>query len=318
MMPRLYSVLDTNIYRRLGAEEFASLRALERSRSVRAVASPWVALELLKHLGEPDSDDFAPARHALKRLVEHCRTYDGSNYVLSFLASPESQIAYTMMQRPQTAWSPVTQIVGFVEAAADGDDANLALNREGFQEIAVEVARIEQSFVANFWTNVVRHSIPKATEWTAIVSTPAVRDAVLAELRSPVTITAAAESIVRLAEELEGSVVDSTRERIVQTVAARCEHALRFQAEMIRRLAEQGGDLSKRRRGNVVFDIYLASSALMFAALDQLPMWVVTNDALISHAADEAGVAELVVTLDEYRDILTGGNPDASAMAHTL
>lgn len=92
-MPRLVSVLDSNVYRSINDGDLHRLIALERSRSV--ISSPCypVVQELLAHLALDQDPDFASCYAGLSRLGAHCRRYDGQRYYLVFLADAIEQVA---------------------------------------------------------------------------------------------------------------------------------------------------------------------------------------------------------------------------------
>jgi hypothetical protein len=299
-VPRLYSVLDTNIYRSLSGDAFASLLSLERNHSVRAIASPWVTLELLAHMATPDSPDFWPARQALTRLFEHCRTYNGSKYLVEFLANVESQIAHVILRRGVPS-NPIYDHIGAYAEIAIKDEGEMTPYLTGFHVIAQEVSRIKEEFIANYWEHVIVPAFPLATAWTQLPRSKSHLAEALTTLRSVETVRAGAEAEVARAERVSPSGPPFDRERVVTAVAARCELALRLRTELLGQVFQRGIDLTKRNNANTIFDIHIATSAMMFATFSRIPMWVVTDDEMIHTAAHHAGVPELIVRLDEYR-----------------
>lgn len=301
-MPRLRVVFDTNVYRGLSTSRFSCIQRIERSRSVQAVASPWVALELLAHMAKPEDPDFAPSAAALKRLAEHCRTYNGSQYVLPFLGDVYRQIAYSLLHLGVEHDASDSWLASFVGAVAsphnDGSD-----DIQAWQEIANRVQEVEVNFERNIWMNVLLASVPSASRWSALVeSAPLLRE-VLADLNSEQTLRLLAEQVLERARQM-GSTKAVDPKNSLDLILSACSKPLRFELALLSQVIAGGLDLTKPRHRNTVWDIHIAVATTMFAALSRDRIWLVTDDRLVHRAALAASVADSVLPFDKYEAIL--------------
>lgn len=298
-MSRLHVVCDTNVYRSIGVERFARLRALERSHSVRAVASPWVALELLAHMAPPHDHEFPPARSALKRLAEHCQTYNGAQHVLTFVGDAARQVAHSLLLHEVGEHESGANLASFVGAVVAGDIDHPA-HASGWLEIAQQVREVEQGFVSNLWQNVIRSSVPDAQTWSGLLSSPTALSDALTQLHSQEALEILAGDVLQRAFAVAVSTQGAAGKADIELLLSRCGKPLRFEIILVSEVISRGLDLTKSQHRNTVWDIYIAVDTTMFGSLDPRPMWLITDDRLILRAAAIAEVSDVVVSLEQY------------------
>jgi hypothetical protein len=153
-MPRLRVAYDTNVYRAIGQQDFAAICRLERNHSITGAASYWVVAELLAHLVDASDPSFSAAGAALRRLVEHCRYYNGSQYCLRMIADVDAQVAYSLL-----GWRlPDAPANGFFSGLAGavygGGPAALVEHRSTLIELRDAIASDESRFTKNIWENI--------------------------------------------------------------------------------------------------------------------------------------------------------------------
>jgi hypothetical protein len=140
-MPRMVSVLDTNVYRSIGDDGLTELMALERGRSVIGGVSYQVAQELVAHLASRDDPDFGSAYAALLRLARHCKRYDGRP-VLFFLADGLDQVARSIFGRQLSGEDVPESYAGLI---GDIVDAKMPQDWPRFRLPLEEVRSLVQS-----------------------------------------------------------------------------------------------------------------------------------------------------------------------------
>ena len=91
-MPRLVTVWDTNIYRKVNQAVYAEIQSHEMQHGVIAFACYAVVMELLAHLATPQTPDGKAAMAALRRLCHHCTEFDGSYKIVRFVAPAQEQV----------------------------------------------------------------------------------------------------------------------------------------------------------------------------------------------------------------------------------
>jgi hypothetical protein len=303
-LPRLQVAFDTNVYRGIADSRFDRLRHLERNHSVIGVASYWVAAELLSHLASPSDPDLPHALSALRRLVRHCRQYDGSQPTLPFIGDVYSQVAFIVFGRrlPDTADNAF--FAALVGAVAD-EPGGLDAHRESLTAIAEQVSNKEAGFAENIWQNIIVASIPEARTWGDLVRNKEKYDQALAELDSPEAERLTAAMLVDGAVEKMGITLSGEdREAKVDEVLRMVPRAVRIHNGILRSLVRDSRDLSKPWNSNTLWDIHIAFCASTFVGLGARPLWLVTNDRPILRAARDTGMDWAIRSLDEYERCL--------------
>jgi len=239
-MPRLYSVFDSNVYRRLGNEAFAELRSLERLHSVIGMASYWVAAELLSHLVDEDGD-LASAVNSLGRLQQHCSQFDGSKHEIRFIADGDAHLCRMLFGRVQVGdlAARAGELIGIIAT----DVTAVRTYGNTLEEIRDHVASEEERFVEGMWNRFVLSVLPDATGWEAIRKNRILREQITTALDGIDGERLLARAFVRRAArlldlDLDESVLDSK----VDTVITVFPLPLRFYDQIVRRIVQDGLD----------------------------------------------------------------------------
>lgn len=297
-MPRLYSVFDTNLYRGLNSQAIRQLRIAERSTSVQAIASPWVALELLARVVDGPSANVRAARAALNRLVEHCRIYNGSQYAIPTIGTVDQQIAYSLLGRG--SGDVTIQAVGSYVNEVVATDGNSVTVFDWAEEIRNYVRNVERSFANNIWNNVIKAAVPEAQNWQALARSQEQLSAVITQLDSIDTLRILARNILAQAEQPESDTVPLAR-CDPDWLIGKCPKPLLLYLRLIREVLTRGLDLNKSRNSNTIWDIRIVVAAVIFASLDPRQICLVTNDRMVLAAATSVGCADIVLSFEQYR-----------------
>lgn len=304
-MPALIVTFDTNLYRKLNSEDFATLAASERRLSIRPLASYYVATEFLAHLADREDPSFAFSLGGLRRLWEHTHTYDGSAYVTNLLKTAEHQVAYVLFPEFRRQIPNSESIGGFVGRVVHTAPAALPGSHQqeltGFRDFVQEK---ERGFVASLFDTVVRTLAPSAQSWHDVTAQTSLRDQVLKAIAQGHGRRHSAEGFVRRLVELFN--LQCTEELIAERIEA-TQHVfplpLYVVDGLVKSIIERGLDMTKKDRANSLWDIHISFSIGTDATFDGAPLWLVTDDRAILDAA-KASATPTVKDLDEYRKIL--------------
>ena len=309
-MPKLRVAFDTNVYRSLSDDRFRELRRLERSQAVVGIASYWVAAELLSHLASDSDPNFNAALAGLRRLILHCRTYNGSQYRLPFLGDVDSQIAYmifgTRLFSDQESPYDLAWLVGAFAPEAE-------LNRSpehvaALINIAREVRIAELRFAQNIWENMVLKLVPDAQGWADLARNKTQRAKGLEELASSEAERVTAQVLLdRVAAKLGRDLSIDERKAKVEELLHTLIVPIRLQNALFTRILRDGLDLSRGKHSNTFWDLHIVFCASTFDSFDRTPFWLVTDDRPILRAAHDGNVSDAVRSLDEYEDALKRG-----------
>jgi hypothetical protein len=84
-------LLDANVYRGISEPRFAALLEREQRRAVARYCDPFVLTELFTHLADPQDDQFASCRAAVRRVYRRCGT--GGGGTSGIIRDSESRLA---------------------------------------------------------------------------------------------------------------------------------------------------------------------------------------------------------------------------------
>jgi len=308
-MPRLAVILDTNAYRGITDAAFDAMVADERSHSVIAMASYIVVSELLAHLADEHDPDFKACLRAVARLGRHCSRWRGGAEV-DFMQLADAQVVRQLFGqsiasevRPggyatiigEVSRNPVAEVVR-------GYHEELTLVRDG-------IMKAEAEFVANLWKKVVLTLDPAASTWQAVIRSPK-RTTLLQAITAGEGLDLVAGTIVdRAASKAGVSLTEAQRMEAIKRAHRSFPTAIHHHNLLIRRLLENGPDMSKPERANSVWDHELTFSTAPGATVVGAPLVLVTGDPLILQASSDAGTRAHVWSFDEYRARV--GNSDA-------
>jgi hypothetical protein len=301
MCARLGVVLDSNVYRCLGEESFAKLLRDERHHSIVAYANYYVVTELLTHLYDDRDPDYASCVAALRRLGIHSGRRDGNRTSINFMQLPDAQIARILFGvQTQATGSPgiYSEIVGRL---LDGEAQDVVNSyRNGIAELRERVAKNEAQFSAKLWERVVLTLQPGATSWNQITRSP-LRNALLAAIDRGQAADLVAATIVDRAATRSGLVLsEASRQEAVGRALRAFPTAVQLHVLMIRRLIEKGPDMTRPNQANTIWDYEITFSTGPGATVQGVPLILVTNDPLITRAAEIAGMAQHYWSWQDY------------------
>lgn len=184
-MPRIRVAYDTNVYRGIGQQDFAAIRRLERNHSITGAASYWVVAELLADLVDASDPSFSAAGAGLRRLVEHCRYYNGSQYCLRMIADVDAQVAYRLFGWRLPGARESGFFAGLAGAVYEGGPAALVERCSTLIELREAIASDEVRFRENIWKNIVLKLIPGADAWTDLAGNREKQRVGVEEINSP-------------------------------------------------------------------------------------------------------------------------------------
>lgn len=311
--PYLGVMFDTNAYRSYlhGLDRDAAARRIERLRRVEhlfgviAFANPWVIMELVAHLVDPEDPAFEVCRTSLRAVWQHCWTLKDGRPQLAMAADSESQMCYSLFGETPEGHARQNEILGTLARFAFEHPDNIVGTSASdvFRTTAADVARIEAQFVAHLRRHVLQRFKPGAMNWTDIRNDSAARDAALrmiksAEWRLWVAKVHVYKAVLQLYGEPRHIEEEASR---VAWVAENFRTPIEMYTEIVRRIVMSGLDVETRSRANWVWDMQIAFSVGNGNTLDGgKPILLVTSDRALIESAQAAGAAELVNSLDDY------------------
>ena len=283
-MFRLHVIFDSNAYCQLSDDRFQQLQALERAKAVGAFASFWTIAELLSHLGSTEDPSYRSAIAATRRLAVHCSTPGGERPQFNLLADSEDHLCYTLFGRAIPNREEQTKIYTFLvhRVATSVSPTDLDELRPCFSELAEKLAETERQFVTDMWNHVVKGLDPEARSWQPWDDDPDRRKRLLARVNSTDGLRQAASMLVIKAANEVGIVLNQRLlEEKVALLLSAFEAPLRLYNSILKRIILDGCDLSRPGRPNWIWDIQMAFSTSPLARLEDVPVWLITDDKAI-------------------------------------
>lgn len=303
-MPRLAVVFDTNIYRGTTTEEWDALRDREASHSVLGYTSPAVITELFSHLGDPESGEKGPAIAAIRRLCRHCTEFNGWQYRVRFVAPAMGQMCHTLFG---------VDIDDPEEPAVLGHLAGRIANEEGAVKALAPSLRIifdgtqaaRTSYVDTLWTSVVLTLSPGATQWSDVTKPSERRTALLEGLANGADLRILSSSIAeQAATYAKVSIPLPEDSEAPSRVLKYYPTVVHYRSLVIKRLVQNGPDMTKRSRANGAMDIHVCTSTGPTAILNGVPLILITSDTDILDAAVLSGMRHRILNPLEYKELL--------------
>jgi hypothetical protein len=306
-MPALTVILDTNLYRSLSDPAFDELTQRERALSVRAVGNYYVATEFLSHLADRCDPVFTIAFRSLQRLWRHTKTYNGAQYVTNLGEPLDRQVAYLIL-----GWTPdnaarsghdMGSLIGELVNADPGClPGSFSPLLQGFNGL---VRDTEAAFADGLFSTVVKTLVPAATTWFDVTNDSEIRSQLLTAMEAGRGLDYVAETFVRrVAAEHGIRVSDTDMPAKVKLLRSIFPFPVHLYDRLIRRIVENGLDMTKKKRANSIWDLHIAFATGKGAELDGSPVWLVTDDGDMLEAAAAAGARTVVKSLNEYKGYL--------------
>lgn len=310
---RLWVVYDTNSYRELSPARFTKLHKCELRRGIDALASYWVATELLSHMAKSTDKAFRSSWAALRRLWRHCAP-DGRN--IQWLADSEAHVCHTLFGIDIPGRKAEAAVYGLLvgsiaNAASAADWKHLQPALDG---LAAHVEQIEQQFRDDVWNYVIVSVNPNATSWAPSAATSALRAQLAAVFSSNQGRDLSAQMFVRKAA------ADAQLTLTPQEVAEKAQEVRRafpipveYYNAVLLKIVQSGLDLDDKTNRNAIWDVQIAFSASPAASLQGAPVWVVTTDGLLLEAAKSADAGSVARGLKDFERLVTGPRRELNA-----
>lgn len=309
-MARLCVVYDANVYVGLSDVRLQALHRAERANGIVALATYAVVTELVAHLKSRSDSDFGRCWNALMRLARHCVRYDGKRLLIQFIADAEDQLCATLFHctiparkdQPEE-YGELVQVIATASTPEEFES-----HRDFIDALADEVNRQEKDWADLVWRDLICRFAPDATNWHAIQSHPALRSQLVAYLATPTALRAHAEAMVsRAAASVGVQVAPEEREALIDAAIEAFAVPLSLFLTVLRRIIENGHDLSKPEHSNTLWDLQIAHCTSPVGRVDGSPIWLITTDAMMLDCV--AGTANnlLIRRLADYESLVLSG-----------
>ncbi len=310
-------LLDTNAYRRLGRNKsdeeavrkgrgIATRDALQR---VQAIVHPFVIIELVAHLADITDPEWNDCRAALIVLWEHCATEseDGQR-LLAITNDSEAAVCRLAYQQDPLGHAEISERLAYLcrRIATTGPEAAKTIGNLELSWWAQQAKEIEDDFVDDMMTHIIRDHIPDASSWEALKRDPTKRDEALEFIESSDFVNEMAAANVRKARRLlkmnpNDDRVDKDR---IDLVAAAFRVAFELYRAVLRRVIVDGVDVSRTKYRNWIWDLHIAFLIGDFTVFNNRPVSFVTDDKMIVEAARTADLGDYVRSFDDYSQAL--------------
>lgn len=304
-MQNLAVVFDTNAYRALSDQALAELREYEVRAGVHPYASYWVVIELLAHMALKDDPDFGSAIASLKRLWTHCSVKSDDRELLQFLADSENQLCKAIFGEPIPKREAEAEAYAQIVSAVVHSKSPEAWShyQPALDYLRDHVEDVEQQFVEDMWDHVVRGLDPSAGSWHPLHDEPELRKHLAQAITSDIGRRLCARMVVRKAAlQIDRDLSQESVDAKVDFVTEVFPTPLALYNEIVRRIILDGCDLRRRNRANWIWDMQMAFQTSPAAALQGVPVWLITGDGDIRQAAAAVGADDVVKSVNEYRD----------------
>jgi hypothetical protein len=305
-------VFDTNAYRDYchkilpgSALKMEAIRTYESSRQIRALANPFVIMELAAHLTDDQDPDYANCRCALNALVEHCATDDASQ--LRLVADSESLLAQFLLGQELPTHRQTTEVLAklAMRVHSFGTDQLDAEAISVCSEIKRQLADREDQFVQDM-RQVVLMLNSTCTDWNPFAADPTGREQALAAVRTPDAVLALASAFVIKVHLLAGvSIPENELRPMSEAVLERFRPSLTMYLRTMEHIIMTGSDMSKPQRANTVWDMQILMGIGQPFADSPGDLMLITADTAVKRAADAASADQYVLQLQEYLAALT-------------
>lgn len=308
-------VFDTNVYREMtfgktiGAAKsyFRALRDKEAELGYQAFAHPLVMLELLANLADPKKPNYEYQKSAVSALSEHCFLRNDLDRRIAIIADGESQLCESLYRcHPEEYEMGMENLARLCKQVCESEDNNLLANfRPIFMKLADAVAVKEQHFVEDMRQFVVKALDPNATDWNPLKGDILRRRKILEYVNSDYYLKLMAMCQVFKAQSLLG-IQESNKEvaNKADFVIKLFKAPLKLYLEILNRIIATGCNVEKPKRRNWIWDIQIAFCVGRGHLADNRRIILVTRDKDIVAAAKAAGCSELVMTIQEYLNVL--------------
>lgn len=313
--PQFAIIFDTNAYRQFTfgkstnevASEVGALLKKESACGVEAFANPFVMLELASHLSDPKDPAYENCKSGVSALSSHCARQVNQDVQIAVLADSESQLCKMFHNAVPPTHAETTEKLCklFKYIAADTSEASVDKIRNDLREISKVVASTESRFISDMMKYTVQGFDPSATDWSSLKADPALRKKLLSFLDSSHSLQLLAKihvikSYLLLGKNAYGAPIDEMAKYFLE----RFETPLRLYNEIVRRIVMSGCDLTKKNRGNWIWDIQISFNVGTLHNLNGRNVRLITSDGDILDASQKANCGSVIYSLEEYTNKL--------------
>jgi len=299
------TIFDTNTYLKASQIVFDEILVHENIKGITPYVDPWVAMELVAHLNDPNHKQYRPAKAAIKRMVQHAASVGNRSLKDAILVDSEEQVALLLFNRrlpghrqSLAALAMACNYVASVEVDAPLNDIEPII-----REIAKHVVTVDL---------LIRPIRPDAETWDAISQDSNLRAHASTFLRSEQALTLQATSEVLRAYDEAGLDRPAEVPAIqVQAVLSKFRFALELQNSFLCGVIERGWSLDKPGRRNWIWDVLIAYN--VGQSVGQHPLRLITSDKHFHEVALRTGHGGLAMRLEDYRRALLVNQAEQNA-----
>jgi hypothetical protein len=301
-VPRLITIIDTNLYRSTSDATIEDLRRLETLSGVEPMASFPAVTELLARAASSADSGHRTCRAALRRLWLHCAVYSVTDSAVNFAADPNGLLSKTLFDRAvATRHELADHMSSLVQRIA----------LRSVDEPIDDIAR-QPALVRNFRDEVER----RFSDMLAYLRRqfgldknadsdfdPSQRPDPREFVRSGRAAFAAAYGMVTNAASEVGIRLEESQLRTLAAILGpTIPTAIAIYTQVFEKVLFDGADPGKH--ANSIWDLHLGLYAAESMRVRGLPVIVVTEDLGIRSAAATTGARDRVLSLAAYRDLL--------------
>jgi hypothetical protein len=292
------TMFDANAYRGLvhrypasAQSRAALLVAAERAHGIRALANPFVGVELCSHLADHKDRGFTECVAAICAMWTHCNNDVHGYPQLATLVDTEGQLCKGLYGRVPDGHEAATNLMAELvrDVQSDPHPAALTLHQQTFEQVKRIADKFENDFVASMNSSLHGFDLSDPEQRRTLGQTLKTEGAL---------IIAGVQAVLRVRTLLGLQGDDPELAQRAEFVVANCPTAVRLYVYKLRQIAVDGMDIAAPRQRNSVWDIDL--SFLIGNPVCGLPIHLVTTDSEIVDIAKTAGQSGHVETLDHY------------------
>jgi hypothetical protein len=309
-------IFDTNAYRSLtfglsleeSRAKAISLRANEKHVGCSVLAHPIVIWELLSHLVDSADPGYPHCMHALVALGEHASSRNRQDGGIDIIADALSTVCRELFGRLPPGYEQGLQNLGSLVTYITKNAPNIsdAIARQNIQKLGLGMEAKEKEWV-NGMQSILSHFSPEVIKQVLELGSATDSDA----LQKVRTYFASEDffkswsAYVVISNALDVGIANLTPAEIdakANIVRQLFPVPFKLMSTVLQKLAQPSPAnvaSGRAKRWNFVWDSMISFS-IGPGTINDSPVYFITGDREIIHAAQAAGHAERVLTLDDY------------------
>ena len=301
-MPRIVTIIDTNLYRGVSDTAIEDLRLLESRTNVQPMASFHATTELLSHLCSVTDFSFGASRAALRRLWEHCAVYSLTDSALHFAADPNGMLATTLFNR-RVEWGD--------ELAVKTSSIVKRVALRGASDLPHELSR-DLTTIQQFRDDGEARFVGALAEIRRQLGLDETIESDFASSERPTPDEFLRSGVVRwlcayalvmnCASDLRLELSEDELSQRATMLEAHIPTALAVFESAVAKVVSVGA--SPNKQSNSYWDFQLALFAAESMRVGGRPVIIVTEDKPVHRAAKATGAGDRVLSLSDYRTFL--------------